>query len=76
MASPLDLASFGGFNCFGIESNDICDDAGAVVLLQMCKKRSREEGVYMLVSQCGTFTTTCVGSLFGFDIFASSPFSS
>ena len=50
MASPLDLASFGGFNCFVIESNDICDDAGAVFLLQMCKNRSRE-GVYMLVLQ-------------------------
>ena len=55
MASPLDLASFGGFNCFGIESNDICDDAGAVFLLQMCKKNAPGR-----VSICSYLNVVCV----------------
>jgi hypothetical protein len=42
VASPFDLTSFGGFNCFGIESNDVCDDAGTVLSFQMSSKHDGE----------------------------------
>ena len=35
-----------GFKSFAIERDDICDNDGAVFVLQMSKKRSRGEGPY------------------------------
>ena len=47
MPSPFDLtSSFQGFKLFGIKRYDICDNDKAVFVLQICKKRSREEGPY------------------------------
>jgi hypothetical protein len=46
MSSPFDLTSFQGFKSFVIERDDVCNNDGAVFALQICEKRSREEGPY------------------------------
>ena len=46
MASPFDLNSFPGLKSLHIERDDVCDDDGAVLALQMSENRSRGEGPY------------------------------